>query len=440
MNSKLEDKTLKPMVERALVPTLRFPAFRGAEAWENKELREVATIINEKAGSNKFILMSITAGVGLVSQLAKFGREIAGTQYKNYYVIRNNDFAYNKSATKEYPEGFIGLYSGKENGAVPNSIFTCFRADENSVIPKYLDYLFVGNLHGKWLRKFITVGARAHGSLNIDNNDLLALPVPFPRGDASLAEQKKIAECLSSIDELITLNVQKFDTLKAHKNGLMRQLFPTEGETLPKLRFPEFRNAVDWEFIPLNALAKRCTQKNRDEKIKRVLTNSAEFGVVDQRDYFDKDIATQGNLGGYFIVEKGDYVYNPRISATAPVGPISKNNIATGVMSPLYTVFRFTNSDNDFYAYYLKSTGWHHYMRQVSSTGARHDRMAITNDNFMAMPIPVASSEKEQQKIADCIASIDDLITLAARNLDTLKTHKKGLMQQLFPTHDEVNI
>jgi len=212
---------------------------------------------------------------------------------------------------------------------------------------------------------------------------------------------------------------------KAEKRGLV-----------PKLRFPEFRESGEWEEKPLAKLAKRCTQKNGQVKLSRVLTNSAEFGVVDQQDFFDKDIANQSNLEGYFVVEKGDYVYNPRISITAPVGPISKNNVATGVMSPLYTVFRFNNSHNDFYAYYFKTTGWHQYMRLASSTGARHDRMAIASGDFMAMPLPVASPE-EQQKIADCLASLDKLITLEAQKLDTLKTHKKGLMQQFFPAEGE---
>ena len=201
---------------------------------------------------------------------------------------------------------------------------------------------------------------------------------------------------------------------------------------VPRLRFPEFRESGEWETIPLSQLAKRSTQKNNRGELNSVLTNSAEFGVVDQRDYFDKDIATQGNLEGYFVIEKGDYVYNPRISKMAPVGPISKNNIATGVMSPLYTVFRFNNSHNDFFAYYFKTTGWHQYMRQTSSTGARHDRVAVTNGDFMAMPLPVTLLE-EQQKIADCLSSLDNLITLEAQKLGALKTHKKGLMQQLFP-------
>ena len=205
---------------------------------------------------------------------------------------------------------------------------------------------------------------------------------------------------------------------------------------VPKLRFPEFRDAVGWKSIPLNCLAIPSKQKNRDEKIDRVLTNSAEFGVLDQRDFFDKDIATQGKLEGYFVVELGSYVYNPRISSTAPVGPISKNKIGTGIMSPLYTVFKFKDESNDFYEHFFKTSGWHAYMRQASSTGARHDRMAISCNDFMAMPLPV-SSPSEQKKIAECLSSMDELMAAQARKVDALKAHKKGLMQQLFPREGE---
>lgn len=205
---------------------------------------------------------------------------------------------------------------------------------------------------------------------------------------------------------------------------------------VPRLRFPEFREAGEWSFKPLGELAKRSTRKNTECGITRVLTNSAEHGVVDQRDFFDKDIADQGNLEGYYIVEKGAYVYNPRISKTAPVGPVSKNNLGTGVMSPLYTVFMFNSSQNDFYAHYFKSTHWHRYVCQSSSTGARHDRMSITNDAFMGLPLPVSTPE-EQEKIANCLSSLDELIEAETQKLDALKTHKKGMMQQLFPRKGE---
>ncbi|WPD77423.1 restriction endonuclease subunit S [Dickeya fangzhongdai] len=207
-------------------------------------------------------------------------------------------------------------------------------------------------------------------------------------------------------------------------------------DLVPELRFPEFEKEPNWPCVRLNAVAKRSTSKNKGEKITRVLTNSAVDGVVDQRDYFDKDIAVKGNLESYYIVDKGDYVYNPRISSTAPVGPISKNKVGKGVMSPLYTVFRFNSKKNDFFEQFFKSSKWCGYLQTVSNSGARHDRMSITSSEFMAMPVP-NPCELEQQKIADCLASIDELITLHTQKLDALKAHKKGFMQQLFPAEGE---
>jgi type I restriction enzyme S subunit len=205
---------------------------------------------------------------------------------------------------------------------------------------------------------------------------------------------------------------------------------------VPKLRFPEFRDDPGWEQVPLGQLAVRVTARNLGGDCTRVLTNSAERGVLDQRDYFEKDIATAGNLEGYYVVNRGDYVYNPRISNVAPVGPISRNNIGQGVMSPLYTVFRFNSEDTDFYSHYFKTTCWHTYLRQVASMGARHDRMSISVGDFVAMPLPALYSA-EQQKIAECLSSVDELMAAQARKVDALKTHKKGLMQQLFPREGE---
>jgi len=203
---------------------------------------------------------------------------------------------------------------------------------------------------------------------------------------------------------------------------------------VPKLRFAEFVGEPPWECPPLKKLAKRITQRNTQGAKLRALTNSAEHGVVDQREYFDKDIAT--STDNYYIVEAGDYVYNPRISSIAPVGPISKNQIGTGVMSPLYAVFRFHSDANDFFAHYFRSSHWHGYLRRVSNNGARHDRMAVTNDDLMQLPIPTPSA-REQQKIADCLGSLDDLIAAEGRKLEALRRHKQALMQQLFPQEGE---
>lgn len=202
-------------------------------------------------------------------------------------------------------------------------------------------------------------------------------------------------------------------------------------EIVPKLRFPEFSKSY-WGITRLNVLADKITERNKDDSIKRVFTNSATEGVIDQEEYFDRNIANKNNLTNYFVVEKGDYVYNPRISTTAPVGPISKNKLGIGVMSPLYTVFRFRNKENDFYEHFFLTNLWHVYIKNLSNTGARHDRITISVDNFMKMPLPYASPE-EQQKIADCLSSIDDLIDAESRKLKALEKYKKGLMQKLFP-------
>ena len=205
----------------------------------------------------------------------------------------------------------------------------------------------------------------------------------------------------------------------------------TKRGVVPPLRFPEFSEAGEWAIITLNKLASRIIKKN-NEHICRVLTNSATDGVVDQTDYFDRNIVSEKNLHNYYVIENGDYVYNPRISTSAPVGPISKNYIGQGVMSPLYTIFRFHNDHNEFYNQYFKTKHWHKYLKNITNQGARFDRINITTDDFMNMPIP-APCQKEQQKIAACLSSIDALIKATEKKIDELKAHKKGLMQQLFP-------
>ena len=174
------------------------------------------------------------------------------------------------------------------------------------------------------------------------------------------------------------------------------------------------------------------------QNIQRVFTNSAINGVIDQNKYFEREIVSENNLSNYLIIENGDYVYNPRISMVAPVGPISKNKIGKGIISPLYTVFRFREDDYDFYEYYFKTTLWHQYINGKSNMGARHDRINISTDDFMDMPVPVCPNPKEQERIALFLKSVDELIIKQEQTVEMLKRHKEGLLQQLFPSFEEV--
>ena len=140
---------------------------------------------------------------------------------------------------------------------------------------------------------------------------------------------------------------------------------------------------------------------------------------------------TESNLNGYYIVNLNDFVYNPRISVHAPVGPIKRNKKCLGVMSPLYTVFTVNEGDLTYLEYFFDSNFWHDYVKSVANSGARHDRMNITNKDFFDMPILYPCLE-EQTKIANFLSAIDQKIEGVAQQIEQAKTWKKGLLQQMF--------
>jgi type I restriction enzyme S subunit len=203
----------------------------------------------------------------------------------------------------------------------------------------------------------------------------------------------------------------------------------SQNHFMPKLKFKSFIS--DWEKVLLGELSTKVNQKNNDFFYDQVLTNSATKGIVLQSDYFERAIVSKGNIDGYYIVKKDDFVYNPRISKNAPVGPISRNKLIDGVMSPLYTVFRVKNMNLDFIDHYFKSNHWHRYMKSVANYGARHDRMAISKKDFFKLPIPTPSIE-EQNKIAEFLSSVDKKIQLLEKKKEQLELYKKGVMQKIF--------
>lgn len=157
------------------------------------------------------------------------------------------------------------------------------------------------------------------------------------------------------------------------------------------------------------------TEKNTDLAVQETFTNSAEFGIISQRDFFDHDISNAENIGGYYVVREEDFVYNPRISTTAPVGPVNRNKLGrNGVMSPLYTVFRTHDVDTTYLEWFFKSNYWHSFMYFNGDSGARSDRFSIKDAVFFEMPIPLPSPE-EQHRIGIWLDGIDDLITLHQR-------------------------
>ena len=423
---------------KKLMPRLRFPEFRDAGPWEVKRLGEVAKLITERAGENDYLLLSITAGVGLIPQSEKFGREIAGKQKRNYYVIRRYDFAYNKSATKEYPQGYIALYEGDEPAAVPNSIFVCFRPVLHSASPNYMSYLFEANFHGRYLEKVITIGARAHGSLNIDNNDVLAIPLPMP----TLEEQQKIADCFSSLDEVIELQAKKLEALKAYKKGLMQQLFPREGEATPRLRFPEFRDAGPWEVKRLGDIAESLTSLSgkTSKDFGRGNALYVPYINVYENTFVDPDRLERVDIGldeKQNAVRPGDILFT--VSSETPdeagMSSVVLDDISSCYVNSFCTIYRPIQSvqiDYVFVGYYLRSPIVRKHFLKTAQGAIRFN---LNRKAFDRTPI-LLPSPREQQKIADCLSSLDEVIELQAKKLEALKAHKKGLMQRLFPQEE----
>ena len=200
-------------------------------------------------------------------------------------------------------------------------------------------------------------------------------------------------------------------------------------KNMPTVRFPEFND--DWEHKELNELAIRITKKNTDFFVTKVLTNSAINGIVSQEEFFDKKIANSINLNNYYVSDINDFIYNPRISQNAPVGPLKRNKLEKGVFSPLYTVLRFKEGDVSFFEYFFETTYWHRYMKSIANYGARFDRMNITNESLLKLPLPFPTIT-EQKHIANFFTILDNKINQLKEKKALLVEYKKGVMQKIF--------
>lgn len=199
----------------------------------------------------------------------------------------------------------------------------------------------------------------------------------------------------------------------------------------PKIRFKGCTE--DWEQRKLNEIAEKVTEKNKNNLYDEPFTNSAEQGIISQKDYFDREVVNEENLDGYYVVREDDFVYNPRVSVSAPVGPINRNKLGrNGVMSPLYTVFRTHDINTTYLEHYFKTKCWHLFMKMNGDSGARFDRFSIATSLFMEMPIPYPEMD-EQAKIGGYFDELDKLITLHQRKCEETKKLKKYMLQKMFP-------
>jgi type I restriction enzyme S subunit len=416
------------------VPKLRFPEFRDAGEWEEKKLGEIASPVSEKSkGKDKEIALTLSAEYGIVSQGDYFGKRIAGENVDRYIKISLNDFVYNDRITKSSTYGTIKRLSQYTSGLV-SPIYKCFRF-KDSENPVFWEWYFESGNHEIPLQQLVNEGARA-GRFNISIQKFLSIAVYSPES----SEQQKIADCLSSLDDRITAETQKLDTLKAHKKGLMQQLFPVEGETLPKLRFPEFRDAGEWEERKLGELANFSSGGTPSKDISEYWNGNIPWISASSMYELniwksDLSITELGLKAGSRIAKKGSLLILVRGSMLHKRIPLGIALIDVAFNQDIKALsFIGTNINKCFLLYQLIAMEAQ-LLDMVSATGLGAGKLDTNELKQILVYIP---NFPEQQKIADCLSSIDEAIAAQSQAIDLLKLHKKGLMQQLFPSVEEV--
>ncbi|MCF6312789.1 MAG: restriction endonuclease subunit S [Verrucomicrobiales bacterium] len=445
---------------KPLLPKLRFPEFRGDGAWEERRL---GYFLNEHKikSDGKCEVHSVSVHKGVINQKEHLGRSFAAKDTSNYHLAHPNDVIYTKSPTGDFPFGIVKKSRLNQN-VIVSPLYGVF-TPISSGIGHIVDCFFESPQRAfKYLDPITQKGAK--NTIQITNQGFLSGLVLFPD---NLPEQQKIAECLGSLDELIAAHSSKRAALQDHKKGLLQQLFPKRSENLepersgdsrrqlssekdyvPALRFPEFQNAGAWVETSIQDLIDRKyiighldgnhgalyprAEEFSKEGVPYITANDFGDGRVsfDSCKFLPKERALLFKKG---VAKNGDILF----AHNATVGPVAKLSTSLDfvILSTTATYFRCdqTHLRNEFLMSALRSSAFVMQYSRVMSQSTRN-QVPITAQRKFKLNVP---SLPEQQKIADCLGSLDSLITAETEQIESLKTHKKGLMQQLFPNPED---
>ena len=419
----------------AVVPKLRFPEFREAGDWEEKTLGNVCESFS--GGTPSTLQKEFYGGDIPFIRSAEIDKEIT-----ELFLTHKG---LNSSSAKLINKGdvLIALYGAnsgdvalaKINGAI-NQAILCLKSDfSNAFIYQYLS-LKKNNIVATYIQG---------GQGNLSGEIVKSIKLFFPQQK----EQQKIASCLSSLDDLITAQTQKLETLKTHKKGLMQQLFPAEGETVPKLRFPEFRDKGEWNtelfeelysFKATNSFSRE--NLNYDSgSIKNIHYGDihTKFStLLDLKEetvpFIDNSLSIE-NIRYECYCKEGDMIFADASEDLEGTGKsIEVVNLCNEkLLSGMHTLLARQKKNKIIIGFggYLFSSNGIRFQIQHIAQGTKV--LGISSGRLSKIKIYYPPTINEQQKIASCLSSLDDLIATQTQKIEMLKTHKKGLMQQLFP-------
>jgi len=430
MSTKAKPTAKKEEAKPALVPKLRFPEFRNAEAWEPTTIGALGSFYYGKSAPKWSLAEEAPTPCVRYGELyTKFGPVITET-----FSRTNSDpetLRFSKGGeilvprVGEKPEDF-----GKCCSYLPLSGIAI--GEMISVFETKQDPLFYTHYFRNLYKQFAKV-VEGQNVKNLYYIELEPLAIYRP----SIPEQQKVAECLRSVDELMDAQARKVDVLKTHKKGLMQQLFPREGETQPRLRFPEFQNAGEWEEVALGDIAEiklgkmLDRQKHTSGHLLPYLNNLAvRWNEVNTTDlpkmYFnDRELDRFGLKAGDVVVCEGGEPGRAAVwDGHLPDLKFQKaiHRVRFNVpFEPKILVLHLENL-----------AGTKEFEMLFTGVGIKH----LTGETFCRLKVPLIPHD-EQQRIAECLSSLDALISAETQKLEALKTHKRGLMQQLFPSPEE---
>ncbi|MEM9470007.1 MAG: restriction endonuclease subunit S [Pseudomonadota bacterium] len=407
-------------------PKHRFPEFKDSPECKKMQLSKMLTETKQRNRNllfDKEDVLSVTSEYGCVNQIEYLGRSYAGASVKDYHVVETGDIVYTKSPLKDSPYGVIKENKGKPG--IVSTLYAVYRTTDKAC-PEYLDQYFSGDYNlNSYLQPLVNKGAK--NDMKVNNSDVLKGFIFAPEPD----EQKRIADCLISVDEIIFAEKKKLEAIQKHKNGLVQKLFPLDGETTPELRFPEFHNAAKWDREPGGQIFSQISNKKHNADLP-VLAITQEHGAI-PRDEINYHVSvSEKSIENYKLVEVNDFI----ISLRSFQGGIEYSNYR-GLCSPAYVILKNRTKIKNFYFKYLFKT--ERFIRDMTKNieGLRDGKM-VSYKQFSELMLPFPSLEEEQKKIIECLSSIDLIIANQSKKIDFLKEHKKGLMQHLFPSAEEV--
>ncbi|HEM3676050.1 TPA: restriction endonuclease subunit S [Streptococcus suis] len=406
--------------EKSTVPRLRFPGF--TDAWKQRKLGEVLKERNESRSPSADVpLVSFTVENGVTPKTERYNREfLVRDENKKYKFTQLDDIVYNPANLK-----FGAIARNKYGAAVFSPIYVTYGV-LSEAHPLFVELIVTST-------NFIQRALRyqegtVYERMAVKSFDLLRSEILLP----TLPEQEAIGNFFSDLDQLITLHQRKLDDVKELKKALLQKMFPKgNGNDFPELRFPEFTDA--WKQRKLGEVSKRVTRRNKELISSLPLTISAQHGLVDQEEFFNKQVASK-DVSSYYLIKKGEFAYNKSYSNGYPWGAIKRlDRYEMGVLSTLYIVFKPTSLIcSDYLVSYYDTVNWYKEVSMIAAEGARnHGLLNIATNDFFKTRLFIPTLP-EQEVIGSFFSDLDQLITLHQRQLDHLKLLKKALLQQMF--------